>query len=1253
MVTFASIGAMSKVEYCNCSRGYIEEISIDRLQFKESLYGFTRKVIFRVDNAWRCEPVLETGTFTPCCSSTTQLTDACADFIRKAVIPGDIVENLTDACNKTCTPALWDVTGITSRTVLCVRLNTGAPCGDDDWDTDDGYVVRRRNAERVFRPNLTKVRVTNRCTCIVVFEGTVQDIDPEGDQARYLCVTAEGFDIQLRDAIPVTDTCCAMRSVIIKNIFDDTTCENQLMFPLVSGDERSPGIEHSPNSRETAPDFGSSQRGALNHLLDFASAEFWTRTDIVNQRAPACITHNTLDCPAVWIELSSGTCCSMAEGNLATRFETDCQFCVATIELLLRRVCCVCSLFAGSIYVRIEPEELTTVTVCGVNAPVPSGYLVSPWAESNLINLTQVVCSCTCPLGAFQLFTFDAPVSLAPCTGYWIVLSYQENNNNFATGSRAIEWSRDTAAAAACDLSTATFSCSTELWSAVPQDSFNFIVNRFSEAVWFYDRSALTWECYTVCIEADDASSMGLMTNKASCGQSADRLYLGFAGPIRGLNFCYCTESCAEYGTWEARYFGGHHAKIYGTVTADDCGTCCHALIDSTKDFRRVGIKTGDIVMNISDNSVGIITAVGADPCGNRCKSTLTVQDLFTNELSTICPPGSSKDFQIGDEYAVLGWQKIARGIHTTCACCTVLTDNVCGTPATFAECGVRVGDLVVNVNKDLVSFITAYTCTTITVGCGTMDWEPCDQYEVFSRWRSINIREFSNTFIAPPATLNNVQMAWTIPSDWDTLRFTGNTAVDLGPETTASGLACACHQRYWMVLQNTSIPTTEAQIDLMTALPGAGFGIKVSNRTRPTVICACPCAVSNLASCTTLRDISRNFTGLCCAGVTCTVGVLIGDIIDNESACPTSGVVTAITSSGAACSEANDQLVVCTPFACGDNYRIRRDQYPVEYFRLGTRPWKGATRYGMMLRDGTATSCQMASIRDAKVSKSSRAASNRVKVTGKELVLNCMCVNEYFIRTSVVEDKRAQREFKRTVQKSIVDLAVTSCQEATDRGEAELSRFVDAQDRICARLYGWPTSSKVIVRKSWVQGGFDSADQGARMDALVCGCFTVDATSTTQLEDNSLNFLKWDVRPGDLAINIDACCAEFVITGIVTSCGGNKNDALTGSFVCSADTWTVGDRYKVLQRRMLEVGCLVRVRIADCVCTKRKDVDECYLVTNICYVEPTLAFNVRLQRNFSSSAVGDFRDDVDITGYISDQVKRVGQLAQSLTNFG
>ncbi len=1205
---------MSKIEYCNCCLGYIEEVALDKVQYNESLYGFSRQVSFRVVNSWRCEPLIECGSQTAGASSTI-LTDTAADFFRRNVVPGDIILNSTD-CG-----ALWDVTGVTSKTVLCVRLNTSGG-GSDDFATSDVYVIRRKNAERIFIPNLTKIRMTNRITCIEVFNGIVMEIDPEGgQQARHLCVLASGFDIQLRDATPTTSNSTpAIRSTVIGNIFDDKTCEFQLVFPLVAGDERSPGIEPSPNGNTVNCDFAKSQRNALAALLDLGGAEFWTRTGLINQRSPATIANTADNCQTELV--------LRAEGSLATRFETDCQFCVGKITLELNRNAC----FVGNIYLRIEPEE---PTISGID-PTPSGYLVTPNAESNLINagsITLVACGSSC-----QDFTFDGPIPLAPCTGYWLVLSYQEKNNNFVACTTGINWRIDTCDAVACpptsDRSTAIFA--SNVWCATTTSSFNFTIHRFSEGVWFYDFSAGTFIDRTAAIEACDCSSMPLMADAASSCDESDRLYVGVAGPIRGLQFCYCTASSAEYGTWTAKYHGGHRAKLYGTVTTACASGTCLTLTDSTKNFSKIGICVGDILYNITDNSVGIITAVAP----GKVRTTMTIKDLFTNELSPQC--GVSKTFVIGDEYAVLGWEKIICGCGDATSATTLTDATKC-----FPVLGVRVGDLVVNETDNLVSFITSYTATTVVVGCGAMSWVACDSYAIYSRWRTLELRDLNNTFITPPATVLPVIMEWTIPADWEPLRFTSNIAVDLGPEaqdpgTCAGGcVACSCHQRYFLVLQNSSIPATEASVDLMSALPGAGFGVRVSNHTRSTVICNFACAASNSCCATKMVDNSRNFFG-----DANTVGIYVCDIIDNSTD-GSSGTITAIDTINTACSSANCRITATlsggsdNSFDTCDKYVLRRNQYPLEYFRLGSRPLGGATRYGMTFICGGKGSCQMISMYSSDVSKSSRTATNRVSVTGQTICCGCAAT----IVTNVTENRRGQREFKRTVQKSIVDLSVDTLCEATDRGEAEISKFVDAQERVQAIVYGWPTITKLVDRKAWRLQGVCSE---AVMDGRQNNDFDATGGSASTLIDTDINFFKWGVKKGDI-VTRETDCAQMIVTAISTTT--NKNDTLCGT--CFSGTWVSGNDYKIERRDMLQVGCLVRVRISDGVPTARKNIDECYLVTHICYTEPSQEFNVRLQRNFSSSATGDFRDPGELSSFVTDQVKRLGQLARLASGIG
>jgi len=116
-----------------------------------------------------------------------------------------------------------------------------------------------------------------------------------------------------------------------------------------------------------------------------------------------------------------------------------------------------------------------------------------------------------------------------------------------------------------------------------------------------------------------------------------------------------------------------------------------------------------------------------------------------------------------------------------------------------------------------------------------------------------------------------------------------------------------------------------------------------------------------------------------------------------------------------------------------------------------------------------------------------------------------------------------------------------------------------------------------------------------------------------------------------------------------------NLNDTINGTsalacFCCCNTTWAAGNDFKIEKRDMLQVGCLVRVRISDNVPQDRQNINECYLVTQIEYTEPCQQFNVRLQRNFSSTAVGDYRDDGEVFNFFGDHMRRLGQLLRCAT---
>ena len=1250
--------AISRVEYCNCGRGYLEEIGVESLNFSESLFGFTRQIVVKVPNAIRDNALLECGTATSAdASSPFCLTDTNACFLRRKARVGDKVINTGDLCT------VWEVRTVTSRTVLGVNFVEdgpafrGTPCRD--WSIGDGYELRRRNVEKVYVPNLTRIRITNRCTEARIFEGKVLTTGSVGFFSSSLEVVACSYDIQLRDAAPTSDAvrcetvCCVttvsrIRSEVITNIFDDKTDVNNLVFPKVSGDNRSPGIEVSPNNQHVSPQYSRSNITALQSLLEMASGEQWTRVAITAQLSPATISYN------------SGACCTElgtgAEGNLATRFESNCQFCLACICLTLADT----GTPTGNIYIRIETEEPTVG-----NTVVPSGYLVTPWAESNLINIADIAACPTC-----QKFTFDAPIPLAPCIGYWIVLSYQENNNTFTTCTTTVDWSRDNTLCVACatnavvaDLSVAVFACNK--WTPTTTATFRFIARRFSEAVWLWESSPIettagccirgtcigVWRDQTSDVEAEDANNSFLLANAAADSTEADRLYIGTAGPIRGLDFLYCTASNVEYGTWTVKYLGGHRAKVYGRVTTSNSGTCgiCLLLIDARKDFTALGIHLCDIVYNISDNSLGVINRIAncCNPC-NTCQ--LRVTDLCSHQAVVCGEP--SKTFVLGDEYAILGWELFLQGSYCSCcACatsCTVL-DHDC---ATFGECGVRVGDILVNLASRKASFITDYSCERITTALAVMDWAVGDGYVIYSRWRDLAIREIDNTFITPAGACGDtVTFEWTMPADWVARTFLGITAQDNGPQADgASCLNCGCQQRYWIVLQNDSIPSTAVNIDRIQVLPGAGFAVHVANEPRLTVICSYACAAHDgCINATALQDNSRDFFG-----DSNTVGIYACDTLLNEDDCGaatygSTAVITDITSVNTAASQPHCTIVGTlangteNDWDVGDQYVIKRCQYPLQYYRLGSRPFGGPTRYGLSLVSGAQRSCQIYPIFQSDVIQTSRQATNKVKVYGRNYG-RCFPIEP--TSGAILEDRRAQREYQRTVQNTIIDYNIKVESEADDAARTELACFVDAQERIHVELIGWPYSTKVMARKAWTLTG--SALE-ARMEGEVYADFAHDGgNDDAALQDTSINFHKWGVKRGDLVVNITDG-SEGPITAITTTT--NANDTITatlaGSSNCPGNEWDCGDTYRILQRDMLEIGDIVRVRVGDDVGDNFlfENINEEYLITNICYTEPCKRFRARLSRNFSTASLGDMGTVEEIIQWISIFGKKVGNL--------
>ncbi len=155
---------------------------------------------------------------------------------------------------------------------------------------------------------------------------------------------------------------------------------------------------------------------------------------------------------------------------------------------------------------------------------------------------------------------------------------------------------------------------------------------------------------------------------------------------------------------------------LYGTHTGSDNAT---SLTDSTTNFQKWGVKKGDIVRNVTDGSLSIVT-VDNNP------TTLTVTGIHL---------GTDNDFDTGDEYYVVArdlGKKLDEKANISSIGSTLVDDN-----QEFVKLDVAPGDIIDNFTDGSSGIVETVANTTITVreltGGTENDFDNDDKYLVRS----------------------------------------------------------------------------------------------------------------------------------------------------------------------------------------------------------------------------------------------------------------------------------------------------------------------------------------------------------------------------------------------------------------------------------------------------------------------------------------------------------------------------------------
>lgn len=1178
----------SKIEWDN-GRGFLEEQQISSLHYEASIIGGIPSLTFTVSNAQRNNPVIEAGSETTGTTGTpTTLTDTTADFVDASITIGDIVKNTSDS------DALWEVVEVLTTTTMTVRLLESGG-GDDNIANSDAYEVYKRNRLNIFLPKETLIRMTGRDIQKVIFVGKVIDAISDDDNTglgENLEVVCQGFDAELlqgQSFVSHTGSVQARSEIVRLGTTErfDGGGTGLLAFPHISSFEGRDGIQHSMNLQTIGPDLDKASRTQLAELLDISKEDQWATSAFLEPSAPF-LENTTRDGFEELVYPS-------AQGNLAQSFVPASHLLLGKVGLHLERVEGTGDgTLTGAIYVRIEANDANgELGTGGARGDVPSGELVTPWSESLLLNISNLIKDTA---GQLDYFVFEQPIALSKGSKYWITLQYQENisdNHVYTAATDYVSWHDDSTASLSGSGEKALYTGG--IWVPDTTDDFTFELLEYTDAYYYYDYSAGAYEDQTTEV-VSAAGSHGMFMddlNAAVNGAVGDRLYIRSAGPVRGYDFLIDVASNVEHGTIQVKYYGGTQPKITGRHTGSD--NQATTLTDSDKEFRLTSVEVGDILHNISDGSWGEITVITG--------TTLTVGDLLG---------GVENDFDTGDLYEVVNLAQVDSGTATS-GSATQMVDS----GGSFIADGVREGDIIVNTTDNLVGVIILITATAIDTATG-MSWGASDNYVIYSRWRLLTLKDtgFSTVIVGTH------RLEWEIPSDWEAIRLEAGMPEAVAPGFTDVGDMFG----FWISIMTTVAPSTAAEVERITPLPGHGYSLFVSPRTHDDVILATgdhDTGGGGTSNDSTLVDVGVDFIA--------THGILIGDVIHNITD-GSQGIITSIVTAVANSTTTNDTLVATlaggsgNDWDHGDVYVIRRSRQRLSYFRNGSRPLNGPSLEGLTLRCDGPQSDQVWPIRNPRFGVAHRSACNRVRVIGRTTGGATV--------EAIVDDLASQRALKEVIVKTVVDYSLKSSAQCTDRANAEIAKFSFPANRGIVRVFQFPYHVRVIRRPAFAESG---ALLQAELDGEVHPTYTHDGgASDAALQDTNMNFKKWGVEPGDLLTNLFNS-ATAVVTAVATTT--NENDTIQGTL--SSGSWDNDEKYRVDRREYMQVGDLVRIK-----CEDPTFIDDDYLVVTIEYEEPAFLFSVRLSKNLQSPTLEDIQTDVELLAIMQDKTAMAAQFA-------
>ncbi len=169
--------------------------------------------------------------------------------------------------------------------------------------------------------------------------------------------------------------------------------------------------------------------------------------------------------------------------------------------------------------------------------------------------------------------------------------------------------------------------------------------------------------------------------------------------------------------------FSDPKSKVINLNGSADAGSTATLLIDATKDFVLAGVQQNDLVYNITDQSIGVVSV---DPSG-ASPNQISISGLVL---------GDDNDFDQDDQYYILVnnlQDNLSGNVALLASNFTTLTDNQIGLD--FTETDLQVGDTLENVTDGSAGTIVNIGVNQIEVNSLTggtdNDFDDGDEYRV------------------------------------------------------------------------------------------------------------------------------------------------------------------------------------------------------------------------------------------------------------------------------------------------------------------------------------------------------------------------------------------------------------------------------------------------------------------------------------------------------------------------------------------